>query len=68
LHVGKYFYIPKLFKRLPKLKKTVWVFENYSLDKIKNQKKDVYRDLDSFYSKHNLDSKIINGSIWDELE
>lgn len=68
LHIGKYFYVPNLFKRLPKFKKTVWVFENYSLDKIRNQKKDVYRDLDSFYSKHNLDSKIINGSIWGELE
>lgn len=68
LHFGKYFYIPSIFKKLPKLKKTVWVFENYSLKKIKNQKKDVYRDLDSFYLKHNLDSKIKNGSIWGELE
>ena len=68
LHLGKHFYIPSIFKKLPKLKKTVWVFENYTLDKIKKQKKDVFKDLDSFYSKHNLDSKIKNGSIWSELE
>jgi hypothetical protein len=68
LHVGKHFYLPNLFKSLPKLKKTVWVFENYTLQKIKTQKKDIYKDLDSFYSKHDLDSKIKNGSIWEELE
>ncbi len=68
LHLGKHFYIPSIFKKLPKLKKTVWVFENYTLDKIKKQKKEVFKDLDSFYSKHNLDSKIKNGSIWSELE
>lgn len=68
LNVGKYFYIPSLFRNLPKLKKTVWVFENYTLQKIKTQLKDVYKDLDSFYSKHNLDFKIKNGSIWKELE
>jgi surface carbohydrate biosynthesis protein len=68
LHIGKYFFIPTIFKKLPKLKKTVWVFENYTLEKIKKQKKDVYGDLNSFYTKHHLDSKINNGSIWGELE
>jgi len=68
LHLGKHFYIPSIFKKLPKLKKTVWVFENYRLDKINKQKKEVYEDLDLFYSKHNLASKIKNGSIWSELD
>jgi hypothetical protein len=68
LHFGKYFYNPNLFKRLPKFKKTIWVFENFTLDKINKQKKNVYADLDFFYSKNNLNSKIKNGSIWDELE
>ncbi len=68
LHLGKYFYIPSIFKKLPKLKKTVWVFENYRLDKINKQKKEVYKDLDLFYSKHDLASKIKNGSIWSELD
>ncbi|MEN9997726.1 MAG: hypothetical protein RI922_716 [Bacteroidota bacterium] len=68
LHVGKYFYVPSIFKMLPKLKKTVWVFENYSLEKIKKQKREVYKDLDLFYAKQNLPSKIKNGSIWGELE
>jgi surface carbohydrate biosynthesis protein len=67
LHIGKIFYFPWLFKRLPKFKKTVWVFENYSLAKIKESKKNIYPYLDTFYKEYNLNEKIENNEIWDEL-
>ena len=67
LHIGKWFYIPWLFKRLPKFKKTVWIFENYRLSKVKEGKITNYPFLDSFYERKNLKIKIHNGDIWKEL-
>lgn len=67
LHIGKYFYIKPLFSKLPKFKKTVWIFENYKLEKIKKQKKSIYDDLDIFYQKHDLTKKIVSNEIWSEI-
>ncbi len=67
LHIGKLFYIPWLFKRLPKFKKTVWIFENYKLSKVKALKKSVFKDLDEFYERNNLPERIRSGEIWSEL-
>ncbi len=58
LHIGKYFYWPALFKRTPKLKKTVWIFENYRLTKVNALKKVVFDELDSFYAVHDIDKKL----------
>lgn len=68
LHVGKCFYIPWLFKRLPKFRKTVWVFENYTLSRIGRERQNVYEHLDTFYQKERLPEKITSGEIWSELE
>jgi surface carbohydrate biosynthesis protein len=67
LHIGKYFYIPWLFKRLPKLKKTVWVFENYNLEKIKNSRAHNFKLLDHFYELNNLKDQVKNNEIWEKL-
>ena len=67
LHIGKLFYIPWLFKKMPKFKKTVWVFENYKLEKIKEGRKNLYPHLDAFYIKTNLNDKIRTGEIWEQL-
>lgn len=68
LHIGKYFYMPRLFKRLPKFKKTIWVYENYKMDKINKQKPEIYSELDSFYLKQNLTEKINTGELWKDLQ
>ena len=67
LHIGKWFYIPWLFKRLPKFKKTVWIFENHKLLKVKEVKISNYLFLDAFYERKNLATKIHDESIWEEL-
>lgn len=64
LHIGKYIYIPLLFKNFPKLKKTVWIFENYELHKVKEAKQNNYVFLDKFYSEKGIDTKIKTGEIW----
>lgn len=56
LHFGKYFYSKRIFENLPKLKKTIWIFENYNLKSIKSKKTKVFQDLDEFYRVNNLNS------------
>lgn len=67
LHLGKHFYIPSLFKRLPKLKKTVWVFENRKLNRLKKVRPEVYKELDKFYIDKNISTLISTGEIWDKI-
>jgi surface carbohydrate biosynthesis protein len=65
LHIGKHFYSKKLFERLPKLKKTIWIFENYKLQKVNRDKKIHFQNLNEFYST----SILLNGiSIQDFIK
>jgi hypothetical protein len=57
LHLGKYFYNKSIYEKLPKFKKTIWIFENYKLEKLKIGKTKVYQDLDKFYNSIQLHSK-----------
>jgi len=50
LHIVKYFYIRKLFEKLPKFKKTVWLFERFELDNINALKQQYWPFLSNFYS------------------
>lgn len=56
LHIGKVFYIKSIFQKNAKLKKTIWIFENYKLEKIKAGRHKAYNDLDKFYLKNKLTS------------
>jgi len=67
LHLGKYFYNKQLFERLPKFKKTIWVFENYKLEKIKLLKTKTYSDLENFYHEKGLLSKQAVDALIDKL-
>lgn len=67
LHLGKFFFVENLFRQLPKLKKTVWIFRNHELKEVQALKKALYPDLDAFYSKQNLNNRILSGQIWKEL-
>ncbi|MFM7006878.1 MAG: BFO_1060 family glycosyltransferase [Flavobacteriales bacterium] len=67
LHLGKFFFIESLFSRLPKFKKTVWLFKNRQLSEVKTLKNEIYPALDHFYSQHQLKNRILSGQIWEEL-
>lgn len=54
LHIGKYFYVKKIFKILPKFKKTIWIFDRYKLRKIPYFTQKYYPYLDRFHSETNV--------------
>lgn len=56
LHAGKLFYNKYIFQKNAKLKKTIWIFENYKLEKIKAGRQKAYNDLDKFYLKNKISS------------
>jgi hypothetical protein len=68
MEIGKYFYIKKIFAKLPKFKKTIWIFDNYKLKNLEKVKSRYYSYFDDFYKKNGLDKKISNKSIWKELK
>ncbi|MCD6201278.1 MAG: hypothetical protein J7K46_05655 [Bacteroidales bacterium] len=65
--IGKYFYYKNLFKKLPKFKKTIWIFENFRLKNMQNLKKKYYPYMNSFYEQGNISQKIKNNSLWKEI-
>jgi surface carbohydrate biosynthesis protein len=67
LHFGKHFFLEKLFRQLPKFKKTVWIFKNHELKEVKRLKSVLYPDLDDFYLQNKLNQRIHSGEIWKEL-
>lgn len=64
---GSFFYIKGIFIHLPKFKKTVWIFENFRLKNINKLKNKYYLYLDKFYLKNNLEERIKNNKIWEEI-
>ena len=52
--MGKNFYKKSIYEKLPKFKKTIWVFENYKLEKIRSGKEKIFKDLDDFYKKSQI--------------
>lgn len=65
--LGRPIYSRTVFSKLPKFKKTVWIFEKWTLKGIEELKKEYYPYLDAFYEKNNLAEKIKSGSIWSSL-
>lgn len=67
LHIGKYFYSRKIFEKLPKFKKTIWIFERFRLMEFPNLKRQSDNCLDEFHEKHSIRSKINQPEFWDKL-
>jgi|AntAceMinimDraft_17_1070374.scaffolds.fasta_scaffold00443_4 hypothetical protein len=67
LHVGQVFYNKKIFIKLPKFKKTVWLFERFKLKKFWILKEKYYRYLDEFYKKNSFNEKIKQNKFWEKL-
>lgn len=66
LQLGKPFYNKSLFLKLPKFKKTVWIFENHQLKAVPAIKKRYFSYLDRFHQKHDLASKMKTPAFWEE--
>lgn len=64
---GKYFYIKKIFEKLPKFKKTIWIFDNLKLRKLSELQKQYYVFLDRFYNENKIDEKIKEQSFWEQI-
>jgi hypothetical protein len=67
IRIGKLFYCKNIFIRLPKFKKTIWVFENMYLKNIPILKKEYYVYLDEFHNRNNIPQKITSKEFWDEV-
>jgi surface carbohydrate biosynthesis protein len=67
LMTGRFFYIKSLFLKLPKFKKTVWMFEKWMLENVGRLRKGYKPFLDRFYSEKKISEKIKNHKLWDEL-
>lgn len=58
VHLGKHFYSKRLFEKLPKFKKTVWIFNNLKLKELHPTKEKYYRFLDKFHKKEKIPTRI----------
>jgi hypothetical protein len=65
--LGAMFYYKPIFMKLPKFKKTVWIFDRHKLKNIDVTGKKYYSYLEDFHLKNNLPAKIDNKSFWDDL-
>lgn len=67
IHIGSIFYYKPLFLKLPKFKKTIWIFERYKLNNIDVLKKIYYGYLNDFHDKNNISKKLENAEFWGNL-
>ncbi len=67
MHLGKFVYVKAIFRRLPKFKKTIWIFERFRLKNLTLLKKTYYRYLGDFHAKHKIADKIRSGDILHEI-
>jgi hypothetical protein len=67
MEIGKYFYNRKLFEKLPKFKKTIWIFENFRLKNINVLKKKYYPYLETFYKEKDLPQQMVKNDFWNNL-
>ena len=64
--IGGTFYVKSLFKYVYKLKKHLWVFENYKMEEIEKLYNDYSVYLDKFYSNNFIDEKYLDQKIFEE--
>lgn len=68
LITGQYFYVKSLFLKLPRFKKTVWMFEKWKLQNVRSLQAKYKTFLDRFYSKENIKSRVADHSLWRDLD
>ena len=65
--IGKPFYNKTVFSKLPKFKKTVWVFERQDLKNFETLKQKYYKYLDNFHKKNNIPEKIKSEEFFEQI-
>ena len=65
--IGKIFYLKNVFKKLPKFKKTIWIFENYQLNNIPKLKKIYYPYIEKFHEEHKIPELFRKGELWKKI-
>ena len=58
MHIGRFFYSKSIFLKLPKFKKTVYVFENRKMPGFAARQSKVYHEISSFHRKKGLDTSL----------
>lgn len=61
------FYNKKIYSKLWKFKKHLWVFENYKMEKLEILYQKYYQYFQKFYSKNSLNCKIQNNELYESL-
>jgi len=67
MSIGGVFYLKPLFLRLPKFKKTIWIFDRYKLKNIDILKEKYYKYLNDFHSKNAISEKLGNPDFWKNI-
>jgi hypothetical protein len=67
MELGKYFYIKNVFIRLPKFKKTIWIFEKFRLRNIPVLQARYKHFMEDFYNKHKVAERYKLGTLFEEL-
>jgi surface carbohydrate biosynthesis protein len=67
LWIGRYFYLKSVFIKLPKFRKTIWLFDRYRLKQLPLLKSEAYNHLDDFYKENKLDEKVQQKEFWDKI-
>ncbi len=67
IKAGIFFYIPQLYAILPKTKKFIWVFEQYSLARLKNSYELYVPFLEEFYAREKIEEKYYGDILYRDL-
>jgi len=60
----KFVYHRGLFSRMPKLRKTVFIFEKWKLTKLYTRKQELKSYLDTFYQTHEVNTSAVEDTGW----
>jgi surface carbohydrate biosynthesis protein len=67
MYGGSAFYNKKLFSKLYKFKKTIWIFDRFRLPKIQELYDRISPSIDKFYASHDVGRKFLNRSLFEEV-
>lgn len=67
IRIAAPFYNRSIFSSIYKLKKHLWVFENYKMDKLNNLYKKYFIFFEKFYTEKSFEKKFNEGSLFKKL-
>jgi len=68
IRIAAPFYNRKIFSKIYKVKKHLWVFENYKLEKLQELYSKYVPYFEEFYKRHHIQQKFTDGSIFDQAK